>query len=302
MSRSILRSFVRYAFCPIALFGAVALTYALPRFGIPILVGFNVVLIVLAVSILGLEQVVPLEKKWNSPDGLFLQDIGHTLVGTGFGGFLGQLVVTLVIESTTVLVIRHFGISRSSLWPHSWPIAGQIILVFLIADFGRYWQHRAHHAWATLWSFHSLHHNTERMSAIKASRSHFFERVLQQVCMFAPLSILGATPEAVTFYIFSNSFLGLFDHSNLDVSFGPLRLIFTAPRAHLLHHSQDEYEGRKNFGSALAIWDIVFGTFVDADDRKPPGKLGIANDQTPAGFLAQAFAPWVRPARRKPAP
>lgn len=61
--------------------------------------------------------------------------------------------------------------------------------------------------------------------------------------------------------------------------------------AHRWHHSNRTVEANCNFGSALLLWDHVFGTWRAADTDRGPATLGLFGDggQYPAtrGYLAQ---------------
>jgi sterol desaturase/sphingolipid hydroxylase (fatty acid hydroxylase superfamily) len=55
-------------------------------------------------------------------------------------------------------------------------------------------------------------------------------------------------------------------HSNVALPAGLdrwLRLVFTTPEVHRIHHSADLRESNSNFGAMLTWWDRLFGTFVE---------------------------------------
>tara|TARA_Y100000768_G_scaffold388802_1_gene387327 strand:+ start:7950 stop:8903 length:954 start_codon:yes stop_codon:yes gene_type:complete len=254
-------------------------THAVRYFGFPVLLilvsvssflliqqGYNKGLILTLLSLATfvtlwwLEHLIPYQEKWNGNKKTIKDDLVHTFFGTGFGAHLGNTLNQFLI------LILAGQIQDSSnpldIWPHSWPLWLQAVVVLLVADLGRYIQHRLHHHYTWLWKFHELHHNSRELNVFKTSRSHLMERVLQQICMYGPLLILGAPPEALLLFVIPNSFLGLFAHSNVDFRLGKLEYFFMGPHSHRLHHSIDMEEGNSNFGSATVIWDHVFGTFV----------------------------------------
>lgn len=93
--------------------------------------------------------------------------------------------------------------------------------------------------------------------------------------MFGPLFLVGVPAPVLFWYVLPNTCLGLFDHSNVDVELGWLGYVFTAPRAHRIHHSLDMKEGNSNFGSALVVWDILFGTFIYTQNEVSTYEVGI---------------------------
>lgn len=241
-----------------------------------------------------LERVVPFKPEWNRNDGQRWHDIGHTLFGTFLGGRLGQVLTLAASGSAAAAIAEH---TDTGLWPTELPIAIQIAVVFLVADLGRYVQHRLMHEVPALWRFHQLHHSTDVLNVWKTSRNHFVERLFQQLFLLGPVLALGAPAEVVLPFVVTNSYLGVFDHSNVDFRLGPLEYVLMGPSAHRLHHARDLREGNTNFGTALVVWDFLFGTFTNPVRRAREGaatyEVGIEGDDTPAGFLAQVIDPFV---------
>ena len=54
----------------------------------------------------------------------------------------------------------------------------QFVVAFLLLDFSRYWLHRAHHRVPFLWTFHRVHHMTERLDATAGLRMHIVDFIL----------------------------------------------------------------------------------------------------------------------------
>lgn len=269
-------------------------TWALVRAGLSPLVAFGVTSTTYFPTLLLLERWLPHRPDWNQCDGQMANDIGHTLVGTVLGARIGHMLNDLAFGALAVWLASKAG---GALWPTSLPWLAQLALVFVVADLGRYAQHRLHHAVPWLWRFHALHHDVQRLSAFKNSRSHPVERVLQAVFMFGPLLMLGAPEDVVFWFMASNSFLGMLDHSNVDARLGVLELVVNGPMNHRIHHSLDAREGNSNFGSALVLWDQVFGTWLNPLRRAEVHRLGI-HEREPTRFWAQLASPFLsaRPA------
>jgi len=232
------------------------------------------------------QKIVPIRPEWNKSDKEELNDLKHTLIGSALGAAAGKLTNDLVFGS-----LRE--IAKKELWPARLPFAVQLIMVFLTADLGRYIQHRLLHKYGFLWKHHALHHSVERMDVLKATRSHIIERYFQPIFLFGPLTLLGAPEKITNFYMIANSYLGLIDHANVDMRFGPFSYIFTGPYEHHIHHSLDQKEGNSNFGSALMVWDILFGTYIGAGKKfRTPDKLGITDDTIPKDFWLQITEPF----------
>ncbi|MBL8956448.1 MAG: sterol desaturase family protein [Myxococcaceae bacterium] len=287
-----LKSFTRVAAFPLLLGGGTALVFVMQPLGLAVPVSATIVGVALYGVIWGLERYIPYRPEWNLRDGQFANDLGHTLFGSALGAGIGNALNTVWAGAVAAFVAAHT--EGSGVWPTKWPLAVQVLLVFALADLGRWVQHRMHHAVPFLWRSHELHHSGSHLTAIKASRSHLIERVLQQLFMYGPLLALGAPAEALWWFIVPNSLMGPFSHCNADLELGPLEWVLMGPKNHRLHHSVDPRHHNKNFSSAMVLWDRVFGTWANPASAGAPTKVGLEGDPTPEGFFAQLVEPFRR--------
>jgi sterol desaturase/sphingolipid hydroxylase (fatty acid hydroxylase superfamily) len=294
-----MRALVRYAGFPLLLTAAVAATYGWAgAWRVHPLIAANVVGAVLFGVLFGLERFLPHRPDWVPSDGQRLNDLGHLTIGQSIGAALGNWVVTLGFAPAGLWLATRL---HNPLWPSGLPFLAQVVLVYLLADLGRYVQHRCLHRYSALWRLHALHHSVESLTLFKASRSHLAERLFSQVAMYGPLALLGAPEEVVLAYLIPNAFLGPFSHCNVDFRLGPLELLLMGPGSHRVHHSLDMREGNSNFGSALVLWDQVFGTYLNPNRRPSPARMGIEDDPVPKTFWAQMFQPFrAAPAAPEP--
>lgn len=284
------KAFLRVVAFPVLMVGGVSIVFGVHRAtGTPI--PFLVVSVGLFIflSVIALERIIPFRPDWNRRDGQFFNDFGHTVFGTGVGGGLGDLLKNAVFGAVATGLASY---TQGGAWPTQAPAWVQLIGVVLLADLGRYVQHRLHHRYPSWWRFHELHHSGEVLTTFKTSRSHFVERVLQQLFMFGPLVALGTPPDVLWWFIVPNSFLGNFAHSNADLRLGPLESIIMGPANHRFHHSKDLAESNTNFSSGTVFWDIVFRTWTNPAKRQGPAEVGIENDATPPKFIDQVLAPF----------
>jgi sterol desaturase/sphingolipid hydroxylase (fatty acid hydroxylase superfamily) len=104
-----------------------------------------------------------------------------------------------------------------------------------------------------LWRFHELHHSQEDMSVLTVFRTHPLIHVSYLITLVPGVILLanGAVPTAL---LVAYAAIVAFEHSNTNLSFGPLGRIFVSPNYHRIHH---RLEGRQdvNLGFALTIWD-----------------------------------------------
>jgi sterol desaturase/sphingolipid hydroxylase (fatty acid hydroxylase superfamily) len=239
------------------------------------------------------EQLFPFKGEWKGLGREELKDVVHSLLGTNLGTLLGSLSNTLI---ASVIIKYSFLSDQFSLWPNQLHIFIQVLLLILLSDFGRYWQHRLHHKYSSLWSFHELHHSDKKLNVFKASRSHIVERFFQQIFMYLPLVIIGVNKDALFYFLMINSVLGLFTHANMDIRCGWFENILMTPRNHKIHHSIDLVEGNSNFGSFTVIWDRAFGTFIHSDTLKDFDdiKVGTSTLEGNEPLFDQYFGPFIK--------
>lgn len=133
--------------------------------------------------------------------------------------------------------------------PH-WVVIG---VIFVAMDACNWLAHLANHRVEMLWRFHELHHSQEDMSVLTVFRTHPLIHVSYLITLVPGVILLanGAVPTAL---LVAYAAIVAFEHSNTNLSFGPLGRIFVSPNYHRIHH---RLEGRQdvNLGFALTIWD-----------------------------------------------
>lgn len=257
------------------------------------IVYFNAAYIFLIIALWRLELWMPHEREWLRPDGQNFASIMHTLSSKGtvqslfiFSGVLG------IAEWITPMDQVGYGI-----WPRDWPLALQVILGVAAAEFALYWGHRLAHETPILWKFHAVHHSVTKLWFLNTGRFHFIDSLKSIVPGLLILVALGAPMEVVKWLAAITAFIGMLTHCNVEMRFGWLNYIFNTPGLHRFHHSKDLAQGNRNYGENLMIWDILFGTFYNADVR-PPADIGM-KDFMPDKFWQQLLWPFLTVGMKK---
>lgn len=196
-------------------------------------------------------------------------------------------LITLALVEVTAGWLKPAGFP---LWPYHWPIAAQALLMIVLADFLRYWLHRASHGWPLLWRLHAIHHSPKELYFLNVGRFHPMEKCLQFAVDAAPFLLIGVAPEVVSAYFVFYAINGFFQHSNVDVRLGWLNWIVSGPELHRWHHSRKIKESDNNFGNNLIIWDAIFRTRFLPPEREVD-ELGLKNQDYPTSFIGQTLAP-----------
>lgn len=234
-----------------------------------------------------LEHIYPYEKQWNisQKDGL-----GDWI---SLGLILGAIEPAMkwVFPVILIWIIGDFDGLISAL-----PLAIQIVLVFVIVEFGSYVSHWLHHNTNFLWQFHAIHHSPERLYTINNFRFHPLNYFLNGLATVLPALAIGASPSAILGYVAITYPAVLLQHSNIRFQFGWLNYVLNTNEVHRWHHSTAPSEGASNYGRALVIWDQVFGTFILPGGA--PTKIGLFRTSRqfpkPNKYFAQILYPFSK--------
>jgi len=247
-------------------------------------------IIVLAIGII-LERFLPYYKPWNKSKGDFKDDLVSTAVLFG-------VVAPFVKYVTPICVVAIYGFIPPSItleiFPTNFNFIAQFAITLLLIEFGKYWVHRWHHAIGCLWWLHALHHSSERLYSINNFRFHPLNYVFNFLLSTFPLMLIGVPSEVLLGYLAISQPVIMLQHANIDLRSGFLNYVFNTNELHRWHHSVLPSEANNNYGGALIIWDIVFGTFKYTKTENSPKQIGLfsQNGHYPdkAGYFSQVFS------------
>jgi sterol desaturase/sphingolipid hydroxylase (fatty acid hydroxylase superfamily) len=217
------------------------------------------------------------------------------------------LNATLVVPLVVALSISFAEVARHSL---PWIVVPRfeflprwlvIALIFVAMDACNWTAHLANHRVRMLWRFHELHHSQEDMSVLTVFRTHPLIHVSYLIALI-PGIVLVANGAVTTTLLVVYAAVVAFEHSNTNLSFGPLNRIFCSPNYHRIHH---RVQGRQdvNLGFALTVWDqlsrrAVFPTkeTIRIDTGLPGRPLAVEQSAPRARhfsvFVAQLLGPF----------
>ena len=269
---------------PLFFGAAIALHAALLANGLPLLASAYIPIALVAISIIVLERLDPARGDWKPTWRDVRSDAAFMLVV--------QVAMPRLLVFALALAVadRTHAHAASSIWPQSWPIAAQVVLMVLAVDFMRYWLHRASHTFMPLWRLHEVHHSPDLLYMLNVGRFHPLEKVLQFSLDTVPFVLLGVAPPVIAGYFLAYSVNGFFQHSNLRLRYGWLNHIVGSAETHRWHHARDPKTGYCNFGNTVIIWDHLFGTWYLPKARALD--IGIPDRAYPKTFRAQMLAPF----------
>jgi sterol desaturase/sphingolipid hydroxylase (fatty acid hydroxylase superfamily) len=163
--------------------------------------------------------------------------------------------------------------------------------MILAVDFLRYWIHRFEHQNDTLWRLHSVHHSVEQLYWLNTARFHPIEKTLQMIADSLPFLLMAVDERVLALYYVTYASNGFFQHCNIALRYGPLNYIVGSAETHRWHHSRVPRESNANYGSTVAVWDVLFGTWYLPPDREA-GELGLQDPHYPRSFVKLLGAPF----------
>lgn len=162
-------------------------------------------------------------------------------------------------------------------------LSGVTLAAFLGEDFARFGVHAAAHRVPVLWELHKVHHSARVLTPLTIYRTHPLEGVLMRSGASLGLAVaaavsawaLGAQLTAwQVLGVHGVSFLWNLGGSNLRHSHVWVRYpkwlehILISPAQHQIHHSDQQQHFDRNFGSAFALWDWMFGSLYVPEKRE----------------------------------
>jgi len=179
----------------------------------------------------------------------------------------------------------------------SLPIWGQLLIMFVIADFIQWNIHRMLHRVSWLWEFHKVHHSVKEMGFAAQFRFHFMETIVYKSIQYVPLAMIGFGIQEFFVVNMFAVFIGHINHANLNWNYGILGYVINNPRMHIWHHAKEFPESHPygmNYGLSLSIWDYVFGTAYIPDDGRDL-EIGFKGDDNfPKNFFGQMLYPFKK--------
>lgn len=179
-------------------------------------------------------------------------------------------------------------------------------IFFITADFSRFIIHYAFHKFSFLWEIHKVHHSAKVLTPLTLYRIHPIESI---VSLARQILVVGFVAGVFSFFIngdypiltvlgvqifgFLFNFFGSnLRHSHVPFSFGYyLESIFISPIMHQTHHSKAYKYNSKNLGSCLAIWDILFKSYLRPDAK--PIRFGLSRSQRKKNWATYLLNPLI---------
>lgn len=287
-----IKTIVKYSFYPLVIAVTLISTFYYTEFfhrDNYIFIPGNVSLMFILLFILG-ERYFPYRADWHGNKGDLGTDVLQTFVVLPLASKLSELAIPFIFYYPIIWASQTVGYFD---FTSEWGVFGHFAIALLACELFYYWFHRLSHYAPILWRFHAVHHGAERVYWVNSGRFHFVESFFSSLVYFLPLIFIGTTPEVTVLVLTFSSITGFLEHININFEAGVLNYIFNTAQHHRWHHSKVVKESNNNFGKALIIWDLLFGTF-HLPKRENVKEVGIVGRPVSPKFIKQLTYPFEK--------
>jgi len=201
--------------------------------------------------------------------------IGNVIVGL----FTGAMIFGLF---SFVNKFRLFHLDYTKWW--FW------VLLFLADDFSYYWFHRISHRVNYFWASHVVHHSSQHYNLAAALRQTWTGNATGAFLFWAWMPLVGFDPIWVLFMQQVSLIYQFWIHTE-TINRMPkwFEFIFNTPSHHRVHHGSDLKYLDKNHAGILIIWDRMFGSFKNEEERP---HYGLTRNIRSFNPIVVAFKTW----------
>lgn len=156
-----------------------------------------------------------------------------------------------------------------------------VFLCLVLADLAYYWEHRFSHRFALAWATHAVHHSSPHYNISVAYRFGPLDGFVP-VLFYLPLVMLGFHPLLVLFAEIMVLQYQTFLHTETIGKLPRLiEAVMNTPSHHRVHHGSNPQYLDKNYGGVFIIWDKMFGTFEEEQEKVVYGLTEPLNSVNP---------------------
>jgi alkylglycerol monooxygenase len=229
--------------------------------------------------LIGIELLV--ERFSHTP--LYRLNDAVTNISCGITSQLTGVFLKIFTFGIYVFLFEHFRLfTLPTIW-YTW------ILLFFLVDLGYYWAHRMSHEINLFWGGHVVHHQSEDYNFSVALRQSSFQ-VIWTFAFFLPLAFIGFNPTDFLLVSALNTVYQFWIHTETIGKLGFLEKFLNTPSHHRVHHGRDPKYIDKNHAGVFIIWDKMFGTFQEEEERPTYGITTPVNSWNPVWVNISHYA------------
>ena len=162
------------------------------------------------------------------------------------------------------------------------------LLALVFYDFCYYWLHRAGHETAIFWAAHVVHHQSQDYNLSTALRQTSSGALLGWV-FYVPMALAGVPPLVFGVVALVDLLYQFWVHTEHVPKLGWFDRWFCSPSNHRVHHAVNDRYLDRNYGGILIIWDRLFGSFKEEDEKCVYGTRSPLNSWDPLWSNAEVY-------------
>ncbi|CAN6466557.1 unnamed protein product [Victoria cruziana] len=174
---------------------------------------------------------------------------------------LTLLLVVAPLQLTSYPLLKWSGIRTGLPLPSLGEAGAQLMVYFLVEDYGNYWIHRWMHHWS--WAYDKIHHVHHEFAApvgFSATYAHWVEIVVLGLPTIAGPAMVPCHVLTLCAWIALRQMEAIETHCGYDFPWSPTKLIpfYGGAEYHDYHHFVGK--SHSNFASIFTYCDYIYGT------------------------------------------
>lgn len=155
------------------------------------------------------------------------------------------------------------------------------ISAFIAYDFFYYWAHRMSHQVNLFWGGHSVHHQSEEYNLSVALRQSSTQTIWTFL-FYTPMALAGFDPLILLSVSGFNLLYQFWIHTESIKKLPKwFEAVFNTPSHHRVHHARNPKYIDKNHAGTFIVWDRMFGTFKEEEEKPTYGITKNLNSWNP---------------------
>ncbi len=163
------------------------------------------------------------------------------------------------------------------------------VLALIFYDLCYYWLHRLGHESAILWAAHVVHHQSQDYNLSTALRQTSSGALLGWV-FYIPMALAGVPPAVFGIVALIDLLYQFWVHTEHVPKLGWFDRWFCSPSNHRVHHAVNDRYVDRNYGGVLIIWDRIFGSFKEEDEKCVYGTRSPLKSWDPLWANAEVYS------------
>jgi sterol desaturase/sphingolipid hydroxylase (fatty acid hydroxylase superfamily) len=223
--------------------------------------------------------------------GLYEAKDTFSSLAMGVGNVLTGLLSKAMVMAAYVAVYQFRLLDFGYAWSEFPSEAYLWVILFFAEDFSYYWFHRVSHTSRYFWASHVVHHSSQRYNLSTALRQTWTGNFSGSFVFWLWLPLLGFPPLMIGTLQSISLLYQFWIHTELIGKLPrPFEWLLNTPSHHRVHHASDLKYLDKNHGGILIVWDRLFGTFQEEEEKPVYGLTRNIHTFNP---LRIAFHEWA---------